>query len=125
MKLEKELYRYFFVLIAFIAIHWVFGGVLPTFLILKVMLMVYAVYIAVQFIRCGGEVDAWVNKGAAEEIRAPWARVIALLFALCALIFPIGTLIGLEETQVMLAQAISIPVVYGAAMVPMFLGKQK
>ena len=56
MKLEKELYKYFFVLLAFIAIHWVFGGVLPTYTILKVMLMVYAVYIAVKFAKSGGDV---------------------------------------------------------------------
>lgn len=124
MKLEKELYKYFFVLLAFIAIHWVFGGVLPTFLVFRVMLTVYALYIGVKFFRSGGDVDAWADKGAGEEFSALWAKVTALLFLVCALVFPVGTLIGAAETQVMLAQAISIPAVFVAAMAPMFFGKK-
>ena len=124
MKLEKELYRYFFVLIAFIAIHWVFGGMLPTYTILKVMLMVYAAYIAVKFWKSGGSVDAWAEKNVAEETRSLWSKAVGFLFLLCACIFPVSILVSLEETVTMLAQAISIPAVFVAAMIPMFLGKK-
>lgn len=124
MKLEKELYKYFFVLLAFIAIHWVFGGVLPTYTILRVMLMVYAVYIAVKFAKSGGDVDAWVDKGAAEDTCALWAKVMTFLFAVCACVFPVCTLVGLDETTIMLSQATSIPAVFVVGMVPMFLGKK-
>ena len=124
MKLEKELYKYFFVLLAFIAIHWVFGGVLPTFLILKVMLTAYAAYIGWRFFKSGGDVDAWADKGVKEETCALWAKVIGLAFFVCACIFPVSLLVTVEETQLMLAQAVSIPAVVVIAMVPMFLGKR-
>ena len=124
MKLEKELYKYFFVLLAFIAIHWVFGGVLPTFLILKVMLTAYAVYIGVKFFRSGSDVDAWVDKGVKEETCAVFSKVIGFAFFVVACVFPVSLLVSVEETTIMLAQAISIPAVFVGAMVPMFLGKK-
>ena len=124
MKLEKEMYRYFFVLLAFIAIHWVFGGLLPTFLILRCMLMVYALYIGVKFMRSAGDVDAWAEKGLKEADRGLWAKIIGLAFFVCACIFPVSLVVSIEETTVMIAQAVSIPAVYVIAMVPMFLGRE-
>lgn len=124
MKLEKELYRYFFVLIAFIAIHWVFGAVLPTFLVLKVMLTAYAVYIGLKFFKSGGDVDAWTEKQVGQDLRSAAAKIVGLAFLAVAAIFPVSLLVTVEETAVMLSQAIAIPAVFAASMVPMFLGKK-
>ena len=123
MKLENEMFRYFFVLLAFIAIHCVFSDMLPTYLILRVMLMVYAAYIGVKFMKSAGDVDGWIERKVKEETRGLWSKIIGFAFFLCACVFPVSLVVPMEETTVMLSQAISIPAVYVLAMVPMFLGK--